>query len=173
MKKIGLFFGYTGGNTEDVAHIIAKNFDENDIDVLDLTKVSLLKLDEYKQYIFGVSTVGADSWKDASTKNHWDNLFMLLDKIDLKGKKAAIFGLGNQVLYPDHFCEDMGLLYEKLVERGVKIIGHWPGDKYEFTDSRAFVKNQFIGLPIDQDNYPEDTEELVKEWTDLLKTKFK
>lgn len=173
MKKIGLFFGYTGGNTEDVANIVAKNFDKNDIDVLDLTKVSLLKLEEYEQYIFGISTIGADNWKDASTKNHWDNLFMLLEKVELKGKKAAIFGLGNQVLYPDHFCDDMGLLYEKLLEREVKIIGQWPGDKYDFTDSRAFVKNQFIGLPIDHDNYPEDTAGLAKEWTDLLKTKFK
>jgi|SaaInlV_200m_DNA_2_1039689.scaffolds.fasta_scaffold12653_2 flavodoxin I len=173
MKKIGLFFGYTGGNTEDVANIIANNFEKKDIDVLDLSKVSLLKLEEYDQYIFGISTIGADNWSDASTKNLWDNFFMLIQKVELKGKRAAIFGLGNQVLYPDHFCDDMGPLSEKLKEQGVKIIGHWPGDKYDFTSSRAFVKNQFVGLPIDHDNYPEDTNELIAEWTALLKTQFK
>jgi flavodoxin I len=172
MKKIGLFYGYTGGNTEDVAKIVAQNFKTSEIDLFDLTKVSLLKMEEYEQYIFGISTVGADNWTDANTKNHWDNLFMLLEKVELEGKKAAIFGLGNQVLYPDHFCDDMGMLYEKLVEQKVEIIGHWPGDKFDFTGSKAFIKNKFVGLPVDHDNYPEDTEEQVAEWVKLLKKKF-
>lgn len=172
MKKIGLFYGYKGGNTEEVAKMVASNFAEEDIDLFDLAKISLLKLEEYEQFIFGISTIGADNWTDASSKNHWDNLFMLMGKMDLKGKKAAIFGLGNQVLYPDHFCDHMALLKEKLVTQGVKVIGYTSNEGYDFKDSTALEGSKFVGLPLDHDNYPENTEKIVSKWTDQLKKEF-
>lgn len=172
MKKTGLFFGYTGGNTEDVAHIIAKEYGEKVVDVYDLSKISLLKLEEYDRYIFGIATVGADNWHDASAKNLWDNFFMLIQKIDIKGKKAAIFGLGNQILYPDHFCDSMRLLYDKLIEQGVKVYGFWPTASYEFRDSQAIFEDMFVGLPIDQDTQEELTNDRIKNWVIQLKKEF-
>ena len=173
MKKIGLFFGYKGGNTEDIAKIIASNFGPDEIDVLDLSKVSLLKLEDYDQYIFGISTVGADNWTDANTKNVWDNFFMLIEKVEMKGKKAAIFGLGNQVLYPDHFCDHIALLKEKLDAIKVQVVGYWPNKGYDdFKFSKAMENDMFMGLALDHDNYPENTEDMVKAWTAQLKKEF-
>jgi len=172
MKKTGLFYGYKGGNTEEVAQIIAKEFKPGEIDVFDLSKVSLLKLEDYDQYIFGISTVGADNWTDAQAKNVWDNFFMLLEKLNVKGKKAAIFGLGNQILYPDHFCDDIGLLKEKLSAQGISVIGYTPVAGYEFSESKAIEGNQFTGLPVDHDNEPELTEERVKNWVKKLIKEF-
>lgn len=172
MKKIGLFYGYRGGSTEDVANMIAKEFEAGLVDVYDLSKISLLKLEEYDRYIFGIATVGADHWQDASTKNLWDNFFMLVEKIDIKGKKAAIFGLGNQLLYPDHFCDSIGILYDKLTSQGVKLYGTWPREGYDFNESKALINNKFVGLPLDQDTQDELTPDRIKAWVQQIKKEF-
>jgi flavodoxin I len=152
--------------------MIARQFKENEVDILDLSKVSLLKLEEYDRYIFGISTVGADSWNDSNTKNVWDNFYMIIQKIEIKGKKAAIFGLGDQLLYPDHFCDDMSLLKTKLEAQGATIIGHFPADNYTFTGSKSFEKGKFTGLPIDNESQGELTEERIIAWTEQLKKEF-
>jgi len=172
MKKTGLFYGYQGGNTEEVAQIIANEFGPNEIDVFDLSKISLLKLEDYNTYIFGISTIGADNWTDASARNVWDNFFMLIEKLNVKDKKAAIFGLGNQILYPDHFCDDMGMLKDKLEAQGMKIVGETSPEGYSFTGSNGFRKNLFVGLPIDHDNEPELTHSRIKNWVEKLKNQF-
>jgi len=172
MKKTGLFYGYKGGNTEEVAQIITNEFKPVEIDILDLSKISLLKLEDYDQYIFGISTVGADNWTDTQAKNVWDNFFMLIEKLNVKGKKAAIFGLGNHILYPDHFCDDMGILYEKLKGQGIEIVGFTPASDYDFTGSKALQGNSFPGLAVDHDNEPESTFQNVKKWVTKLRKEF-
>jgi flavodoxin I len=172
MKKIGLFYGYTGGNTEVVAKKIYEKFDEKDIDIFDLSKISILKLEEYDYYIFGISTIGADNWADVKANNLWDNFFMILEKVDVKGKKAGIFGLGNQILYPDHFIDDVAILAEKLSEQGVQIIGQWPVEGYEFNHSEAQDGDHFLGLAIDEDQDDENTDGRIDGWVKILKKEF-
>ncbi|HPD64508.1 MAG TPA: flavodoxin [Bacteroidia bacterium] len=172
MKKTGLFYGYKGGNTEEVAQIIAKEFNAGEIDVHDLSKISFLLLEEYDNFIFGIATVGADNWTDVTTKNTWDNFYMLLEKLDVKGKKAAIYGLGNHILYPDHFCDDMGILKARLTAQGIEVVGYTPASEYQFTGSKALEGDKFVGLPIDHDNEPELTQERVRKWVKKIKKEF-
>lgn len=172
MKKTGLFYGYKGGNTEEVANIIADEFGLNKADVHDLSKISFLLLEEYDNYIFGIATVGADNWMDVTTKNTWDNFFMLLSKLNVKGKKAAIYGLGNHILYPDHFCDDMGMLKDKLTQAGIEVVGYTSSAEYQFSGSKALEGDKFVGLAIDHDNEPEMTPERVKKWVKRIKKEF-
>lgn len=39
--------------------------------------------------------------------------------MELKGKKVAIFGLGDQIRYPENFADGIGLLAEVLKETGL------------------------------------------------------
>jgi flavodoxin I len=125
---------------------------------------------DYDHFIMGCSTVGAENWQDAEADNEWDAFFYELKKknISLEGKKVAIFGLGNQVLYPDHFVDAMIYLKNKCELLGAKVIGEWPLEGYEFTNSDSVVDGKFVGLPLDEDNEPEKSEERIKAWFDVI-----
>jgi flavodoxin I len=125
---------------------------------------------DYDHFIMGCSTVGAENWQDAEADNEWDAFFYELKEknISLEGKKVAIFGLGNQVLYPDHFVDAMIYLKNKCELLGAKVIGEWPLEGYEFTNSDSVVDGKFVGLPLDEDNEPEKSEERIKAWFDVI-----
>jgi len=74
-----------------------------------------------------------------------------LDELDLTGKKVALYGLGDQVGYPEWFLDAMGYLHSKLLERGATAVGYWPTDGYEFEGSKALTEDgsQFVGLALD------------------------
>ena len=45
--------------------------------------------------------VGASTWFDGELPTYWDELLPELRTMKLKGKKVAIFGLGDQIRYPE------------------------------------------------------------------------
>ena len=52
----------------------------------------------HKNMILGVPT-----WFDGELPNYWDEFVPAIEDLDLKGKTIAIYGLGNQVEYPENF----------------------------------------------------------------------
>lgn len=61
----------------------------------------------------------------------------------------------------------------KAQESGATIIGHWPSEGYEFTQSIALIDEQtFIGLTLDEDRQAELTVSRVKTWLNQLKTEL-
>lgn len=172
MKKIILLYWPKGGNVEKSARLIHEQFDESQIHLADIMSIVGDELDRYEYVIAGGSTVGAEIWEEADDSFKWESFFKELDKANLKGKKVALFGLGDQVLYPNHFVDGMGIMKKEFEKRGARIIGHWPTDTYEFTDSDAIENGKFVGLAIDEDQQSDLTESRVKEWTKLLKKEF-
>ena len=166
MKKIVLLYWPKGGNTENAAEKIAKAFDN--IDVFDIKSFNALDIKNYDLIITGASTVGAENWEDASDDNEWSRLDLEMRKQDLSSKYVAFFGLGDQVLYPDHFVDVLGLFEEEYQNMEAKIIGRWPTDSYRFTDSHGVKDGMFYGLAIDEDNEDELTEERAKKWAAQL-----
>lgn len=63
--------------------------------------------------------VGASTWFDGELPTYWDELVPELESLDLKGKKVAIFGLGDQKNYPDNFVDGMGILADAFKRRGL------------------------------------------------------
>ena len=90
----------------------------------------------------------------------------------LKGKKVAIFGLGDQIRYPENFADGIGLLAEVFEENGATLVGFTSSSGYTFERSKALRDGQWCGLVIDLDNQSEQAEEKIKEWCKQVKKEF-
>jgi flavodoxin I len=99
-------------------------------------------------------------------------LYPELDNIDFSGKKVAYFGCGDQVGYADNFLDAIGILEEKITERGGKTVGYWSTEGYEFDTSKAVRNGKFIGLALDDTNQSDLTEQRLKKWVTLLRIEF-
>ena len=168
MKKIALVYWPKRGNVEKSAQKIARQFGEIPVDVFTISQVDVSTLPDYDLLIFGGSTVGADNWKDTHTSK-WYSFFKELKNINLSGKTAAIYGLGDQVLYPENFVDGILIIRDELVAAGANIVGAWPVDGYEHTDSKSIEDGQFIGLALDDDHQAELSDERIKAWVEIIK----
>jgi len=172
MKKIILLYWPKGGNVEKSAKKIYKHFDANEIDIFSVDDFDVDTLDDYEIIIMGNSTTGAENWEDADNDNKWSRFFRKIEEHDLSNRKIALFGLGNQVLYPAHFVDGLGILaHEVEIVKG-KLIGQWPTKGYTFTDSKGKEGDMFFGLALDADNQKSLTDQRVSEWTEMIKKEF-
>jgi flavodoxin I len=172
MDKIAILFGPTGGNTEKAARMVAKAFGEGRTDLIPVKDAQESDLMRYSRIIFGGPTVGTHTWSDPNQKNDWDLFLTRLYKMDLQGKLCAVFGLGDQVSYSFKFADDIGIIADQVVQAGGKLVGSVDPAGYTFDESKAFRDGKFLGLPLDEDNEPEYTQERINHWVELLKTEF-
>ena len=156
MANIGIFFGSDTGNTEKVAEKIATKLT---LEAQDIAGNSSEIFDDYDLLILGTPTANYGEMQP-----DWDYFVPELEDADLNGKKVALFGLGDQVDYPDSFLDAMGELAEMVEEAGGELIGEWPTDGYEFNDSRAVKDGKFVGLALDEDRQPELTDDRIATW---------
>jgi flavodoxin I len=168
MKNIGLFYGTETAKTAQIAKKIQEAFGETPIEVVDVEKAWQQDFEKYDYIIAGVST-----WFDGELPSYWDELVPLIKTLKLKNKKVAIFGLGDQVKYPDNFVDAIGLLAQVFESAGAKIVGYTSTDGYQFGQSQALVGNQFKGLAIDFENQPGKTKQRITNWVKGLKEEFK
>lgn len=168
MAKIGLFYGTQTGNTQMVAELIQKEFGGSQVlDLIDISNASPKDFEAYTGIIIGCPT-----WNIGELQSDWEGFYEELDSVPFSGKTVAYFGLGDQVGYRDNFQDAMGILEEKISSLGGKTIGHWSTDSYDFSESKAVKKGQFVGLAIDEDNQSEFTGKRVKDWVALIKPKL-
>merc|ERR1711904_629776 len=119
--------------------------------------------------IIGAPTwhTGADSERSGTA---WDEfIYGDLESADLKGKKVAIFGLGDQAGYGDNFCDAMGELYDLFTAQGATCVGATSTDGYDHTDSKSIRDGKFVGMPFDEDNQYDMSEERAKSWVEQIK----
>ncbi len=167
MNKIGLFYGSDTGNTEIVAEQIQKEFGKEKLEIFDVANAEADDIDAFDILIFGASTQGI-----GDTQYDFEEFLEKIENKDLTNKTIAIFGLGDGETYPDTFVDAIGTIYEAVKEKGAKIIGKVQPDGYIFEDSTALINNTFIGLPIDEDNQDDLTEERIKKWVAQLKNEI-
>ena len=55
-------------------------------------------------------------------------------------------------------------LYTAFQKAGGKSIGHVSGEDYIFDDSKSMINGMFCGLPIDEDNESEKTQDRLESW---------
>ena len=106
MKKIGLFYATKADKTTWVAEKIQKEFGKDRIEVVPIEQAWQNDFAAYDCLI-----VGASTWFDGELPTYWDELLPELRTLDLKGKKVAVFGLGDQIRYPENFADGIGLLH--------------------------------------------------------------
>jgi flavodoxin I len=167
MKKIGIFYGSSTGQTEMVAEKLYTLLGEENAELINVDMATKEDLERFPFLIFGTPTWGVGEMQD-----DWEDFSEIVSKANLKGKKIALFGLGDQDTYPDSFADGVGILYQKIKDN-TEIVGRWPKNGYVFNESEAFLDNSFIGLIIDQENQSEKTVERLAKWVEMLKKEFK
>jgi flavodoxin I len=159
MKAV--IYGSTTGNTEAAAEKIAAAL--GGADVLSVSDTASADLDKYDVLIFGTST-----WGIGDLQDDWEGNLDILEKIDYKGKKVGVFGLGDQEGYPDSFVDGMASLKAKISGVGGVLSGNWPVEGYNFDRSAAVEDGHFIGLALDEDNQPDQSDERIRTWVSQL-----
>ena len=169
MKSVLLIYGSDTGITEEVTHSIVEKWDYSEIEVIEVSQVQKENFEQFDYLILGLST-----WYDGDLQSDWENYYDDFQTIDFTGKTVAIFGLGDQYGYDDYFIDGVGMLATVVINNGGKIIGKWPTQEYEFSESKAEIEgeNLFYGLAIDEDNQPELTEERLSNWLIQLSKEF-
>ena len=161
MAKIGIFYGSTTGVCEDVANKIAEQL--GDADVYNIAG-NEDKLGDYDVLILGTST-----WGFGELQADWIDSVDALGSLDLNGNKVAFFGTGDQSSFGDTFIDGIALLNDEIEKTGATVVGHTSTDGYDFSESKAVVDSEFLGLAIDEVNQSDLTDERIEAWTTELK----
>ncbi|MCG6190271.1 flavodoxin [Maribellus maritimus] len=164
MKNTVVLYGSTTGNTETIAKTIAR---ELDAAIFDVATQPTSEIHKYQNLVLGTSTLGIGDLQD-----DWDAFLPAFKKTELAGKKIALFGLGDADMYPDSFVDGMGIIYKAIRDKGCIIIGQTDIDGYDFDDSSALVDGKFVGLPLDEDNQSDLTDERIESWVEQIKREF-
>ena len=162
---IGLFYGSSTCYTEISAEKIQRYLGEAQVDVFNIADTPLTETEHYQQLLFGIPT-----WDYGELQEDWEDCWEQLDQINVQGKTVALFGLGDQIGYPDWFLDAMGYLHNKLLLAGATLIGYWPNEGYDYNASQALTADgtQFVGLALDEENQFEQTDARIQRWCDSL-----
>lgn len=163
MKKYGIIYGSLTGTTADVARRIGAALDVDIDDIMNVKDVAPSQLANYETLVIGTSTWGA-----GEIESDWYDLLDGIEAVDLKGKKIAVFGCGDETM-TDTFCNGVGELYQRLGNTGATFIAPFSADCYHFNETAAKINGEIVGLLLDEVNHPELTPERIVAWTDLIK----
>lgn len=176
MSKVGIFFGTDTGTTRKIAKMIHRELGSDIADKpVNINRVDAETLGKYDALILGTPTYGSGELPGLSAEcqeESWEEFMPNFDDLDLSGKKVALYGLGDQVNYPDEFLDALGELYDAVAEAGAQMCGRWSTDGYEYEASEAEDDGEFVGLALDNDNQSNLTQERVTAWLSALKSEM-
>ena len=168
MSKVKLIFGTDTGNTDHVINTYILGELENNNFEHEIVEVDEITPEDWESHDFYI--LGIPTWYDGLLQSSWEEYFDDFQEIDFTGKTVALFGLGDQVGYGEWFCDGIGILAEVIIKNGGKVIGNWPREGYDYVGSKAVLnENLFYGLPIDEDNEDDLTQERCEAWIEQLK----
>merc|ERR1712050_134892 len=155
-----------GGNTETAAGVIAEKAGVEAADVGDFSAEDLAGFDGL---IVGCPTwnTDADEYRSGTA---WDDLIDDIKSSDLGGKPVAVFGCGDQEGYGDNFCDGIEELHETFAAAGAKMIGYVDASAYGHSESKSDKGGKFLGLPCDEDNQSDMTDDRISAWLEQLKS---
>lgn len=163
MKKTGIFYGSTTGTTKEVAEEIGKALGVEAADIHDVADSAPSDVAQYDLLLLGTST-----WGSGELQDDWYDFVPGLEPMDLKGKKIALFGCGDESM-SDTFCGAVGALYHKLKDTGAEFIGFYPATCYEFDESESVADGVAYGLLLDNVNHPDLSADRISDWTAMIK----
>lgn len=156
MSNTIVIYGSSTGTCESIAEKIAQKLG---CEALNVQELSADVVAQNQNLILGTSTWGAGELQD-----DWYDGLSVLKNADLSGKTIALFGCGDCSTYSDTFVGGIGELYDGIKQSGAKFIGAVSTDGYTFDESSAVVDGKFIGLPLDDINEDDKTDERIKSW---------
>lgn len=167
---IALIFGSTTGNTSDIAVKVQQQLEGLEVELFDVKDVGLDPVSYYNHIIFAIPT-----WDYGEVQEDWQDVWDEIDDTDFSGKTVAFVGVGDQFAYAEWFLDAMGMLHDKVVDKGAKVVGHWSAESYDFDESKALTadKKDFVGLGLDEDCQPDLTEQRIVDWCEQIKVEFR
>ena len=120
MANVLIVYGSTTGNTAMVAEQVSTVLQENGVEVT-MKNVVDATVEELGNG-YDVTLLGSSTWGDDEVEFQEDfaNYYEELDKVNLKGKKVAVFGCGDSSY--EHFCGAVDLLEGKMEDLGAEMI---------------------------------------------------
>lgn len=167
MNKTAIIYSFNAKKTGKVAERIKEAFDDSSVEMVNAEDITETLFLSYDQIIMGVPT-----WFDGELPNYWDEFVPALEDMDLKGKKIALYGLGDQKGYPENFLDGLGLMANILEGQGVTLLGFTSTEGYEFESSLSVRGDQFAGLAIDYENQGSMNKERISAWVAQLRNEF-
>ncbi len=162
MSRIGIFYGSNTGNTKSVANRIAKLLVNHVVELHDVASAST-NFSSYDLLLFGSST-----WGYGELQDDWEEYIEELENADLKGKKVALFGVGDSLSYPTTFGNALRIIYDVVKDRGAILVGEIPIQGYTFQESESEIDEKFVGLLLDEDNEAEKTDSRIASWLEKI-----
>lgn len=174
MADIGLFFGTDSGTTrligKKIARALGKKVDAARLSKpLNVNRASAQDFQQYPALILGTPTYGEGVLPGKANKTSeesWLEFLPRLQGVDFSGVRIALYGLGDQEEYPDHFLSAMRDLYDFFSEAGGELVGGSDTDGFTFSHSRAVIDSRFIGLALDQHLQHLLTDQRIDRWLD-------
>ncbi len=168
MKKIAIVYSFNTQKTSKVVKRIEDAFGKDwKVDKVNVEEITSEKFLGYEMLICGTAT-----WFDGELPNHWDEFLPDLEDIDLRKKRIALFGLGDQKGYPENFLDGMGILADLMEGQGARLVGFTSTEGYSYESSKAERGDQFCGLGIDYETQGSKNKERVAAWVEKLKMEF-
>lgn len=166
MKKIGVFYGSTSGNTTAIVDEVEFYLRKEEYEVINVAD-GIKGIEEYENLIlisptYGVGELQAD----------WENVSSDLEKVDFSDKKVGIIGLGNQFAFGESFVGAMRVLYDIVIKNGGTIVGMTKDEGYSYEETNAVIEGNFVGLALDESNQGSQTPEKIEAWIDDIKKSF-
>ncbi|WP_179957810.1 flavodoxin FldB [Exilibacterium tricleocarpae] len=158
---IGLFYGSSTCYTEMAAEKIQRCIGADKVDLFNIADEPIISAAFYERLIFGIPT-----WDYGELQEDWEDIWDDIDTVDFSGRRVALFGLGDQIGYPEWFLDAMGYLHSKIEHRGAKMVGYWPVAGFEFEASKALTAagDRFVGLALDEENEFDKTDTRIEQW---------
>ena len=166
---IGLFYGSSTCYTEMAGEKIRSQLGEDLVDVFNVNETPIITAQFYDYIILGIPT-----WDYGELQEDWEEIWDEINDVDFTGKKVALYGLGDQIGYPEWFLDAMGYLHSKVIARGAIPCGYWPIEGYHYEASKALATdgNYFVGLALDEENEFDKSAERIAKWCDQIRDEF-
>lgn len=168
MATIGIFYGSTEGNTERVVTAIQQKLGGEVTAALH--NVNSATADDIAPYANVI--LACPTWEIGQLQEDWESFVDELGDVDWNGKKVTYVGLGDADGYPDTFLDALGIIHDRIKDKGAAFVGAWPTDGYNFEASKGVVNGKFLGLAIDEDNQKDQTAARIDKWVTQLKAEW-
>ncbi|MGG4490783.1 flavodoxin [Metabacillus idriensis] len=116
MKKTLIIYASMSGNTEDIAKLIGKRLEEDEMEIT-YEEMDACDLESIKEFDYILA--GSYTWGDGDLPYEAEDFYEDLASVDLTGKNIGCFGSGDHT-YPK-FCEAVDLLQRRFTETGAAV----------------------------------------------------